>query len=347
MAVFRKVNGKMENMSVNDGERMDTLLEKCVKKSGLGHLLEVPVQLSGGLMHRMFRVKTEKGIFALKLLNDEIMKRPQALRNMRLSERAAEELKNTVPLAGAVQIQGAHVHCCHEHWFMIYPWLEGKSIFPPDIQPVHCAKIGQILADIHCANVQVDSMEIEMPENENREWKQHISLCRDDECKEMMLSLLPCILQWERKGYESALKLGRNQVISHRDLDPKNVMWRGMQPTLIDWEAAGYINPWQEMAECLFYWCDDGNGGMHKDCFQAFIEAYGKKVQLHGAPWQEALNAAYMGPVGWLYYNLRRTAGLEREDEVTVGVRQVKETLRLLQNRERLNNILLAWLQEY
>lgn len=347
MAVCRKENGEMENMSVNDGTVLYALLEKCVEEIGFGHLLEAPEQLSGGLLHRMFRVKTEKGIFALKLLNAQIMKRPLALRNMRLSEKAAEELKRVIPLAGAVQIRGEHVHNCHEHWFMVYPWLEGKSVFPPRIQPAHCTRIGQILAAIHCTDVQVDGIEIETPDVEVREWKQMISLCRDDACKEMMLSLLPCILQWERKGYESALKLATEQVISHRDLDPKNVMWKGMWPILIDWEAAGYINPWQEMAECLFYWCDDGNGGLRKDCFQAFIEAYGKKVQLHGAPWQEALNAAYMGPAGWLYYNLRRTAGLEREDKVPIGVRQVKETLRLLQNRERLNNILLAWLQEY
>ncbi len=337
----------MENISVNDGTVLYALLEKCVEEIGFGHLLEAPEQLSGGLLHRMFRVKTEKGLFALKLLNDEIMKRPQALRNMRLSEKAAEELKSIVPLAGAIQIWGAHVHNCHEHWFMVYPWLEGKSIFPPAIQPAYCMRMGQILADIHGADVQVDGMEIEKPDDENRDWKHLISLCRNDEWKEKMVTLLPCILQWERKGCEAALKLAGEQVISHRDLDPKNVMWQGMQPILIDWEAAGYINPWQEMAECLFYWCDDGHGNLKKGCFQAFVAAYGEKIPLHGAPWQEALNAAYKGCIEWLYYNLRRAAGLEREEEVPMGAQQVKLTLEALQNRERLNNVLFTWLQEY
>lgn len=48
------------------------------------------------------------------------------------------------------------------------------------------------------------------------------------------------------------------QVISHRDLDPKNVMWDGMNPYLIDWEAAGPVNPYQEFLEVALYWVDDG-----------------------------------------------------------------------------------------
>ena len=45
----------------------------------------------------------------------------------------------------------------------------------------HCMRMGQILADIHGADVQVDGMEIEKPDDENRDWKHLIFLCRDDE----------------------------------------------------------------------------------------------------------------------------------------------------------------------
>ena len=52
--------------------------------------------------------------------------------------------------------------------------------------------------------------------------------------------------------------LSQTMVISHRDLDPKNVMWNGSEPLVIDWEAAGYVNPYQEFLEVLNYWADDG-----------------------------------------------------------------------------------------
>ena len=48
--------------------------------------------------------------------------------------------------------------------------------------------------------------------------------------------------------------LSTTTVISHRDLDPKNVMWNYNKPVLIDWESAGYINPMQDLIETAIYW---------------------------------------------------------------------------------------------
>ena len=47
---------------------------------GLGGVLALrPV--SGGLLHKMYRVETTSGIYAVKVLNPEIMQRPTALQN--------------------------------------------------------------------------------------------------------------------------------------------------------------------------------------------------------------------------------------------------------------------------
>lgn len=44
----------------------------------LGKVLEKPVQVTGGFMHRMFKPVTEKGKYVVKLLNPNIMKRSDA-----------------------------------------------------------------------------------------------------------------------------------------------------------------------------------------------------------------------------------------------------------------------------
>lgn len=52
------------------------LLEKLMLECGLGKIIADVEGVSGGLMHRMYKVTTSQGIYAVKHLNAEIMKRP-------------------------------------------------------------------------------------------------------------------------------------------------------------------------------------------------------------------------------------------------------------------------------
>lgn len=52
----------------------------------LGKVLEIPVQVTGGFMHRMFKVVTDKGRYIIKLLNPNIMKRPTAMGNYKIAD---------------------------------------------------------------------------------------------------------------------------------------------------------------------------------------------------------------------------------------------------------------------
>lgn len=36
-------------------------------------------------------------------------------------------------------------------------------------------------------------------------------------------------------------------------------MWKNDVPYIIDWEAAGYINPYEELIQILNYWIVDEN----------------------------------------------------------------------------------------
>ena len=46
-----------------------------------------PVCLSGGFMHKMYKISTQQGIFALKLLNPFVMQRETAMDNFAKAER--------------------------------------------------------------------------------------------------------------------------------------------------------------------------------------------------------------------------------------------------------------------
>ncbi|MBQ6024813.1 MAG: hypothetical protein IJL20_04275 [Lachnospiraceae bacterium] len=49
---------------------------KLIGSYNLGDIKGDILPVSGGLMHKMFKVQTSTGIYAVKYLNPEIMKRP-------------------------------------------------------------------------------------------------------------------------------------------------------------------------------------------------------------------------------------------------------------------------------
>ena len=74
-------------MNVNE------FLNKMIGELNLGNLIEPISQVSGGLMHRMFKVFTDKGRYIVKLLNPNIMKRPTAMNNFNTADKLEEILK--------------------------------------------------------------------------------------------------------------------------------------------------------------------------------------------------------------------------------------------------------------
>lgn len=55
----------------------------------LGECITKPVTVAGGFLHKMYALETTKGKFAVKVLNPQIMLRPNVLKNINNSEKIA------------------------------------------------------------------------------------------------------------------------------------------------------------------------------------------------------------------------------------------------------------------
>ena len=66
-----------------------------------------PMLLSGGFMHKMYRIDTQQGTFALKLLNPFVMQRETAMDNFAKAERIELLLEQQgVPILPALSLDG-------------------------------------------------------------------------------------------------------------------------------------------------------------------------------------------------------------------------------------------------
>lgn len=316
----------------------------------LGTVVKELEQVTGGLLHKMYRVSTDKGEYAVKVLNPEIMKRPVALQNTVNSEKISAAFKSMIPVVAALEINGKQVHELNGAHYMIFDWMEGVSIFPPKITSKNCYVIGDVLGKMHHAKFVVEGM---TPEEDGAlmfPWDKYMELLEVVENEVWAIryqEALSDIKSWNQAACDAQEMLAETLVISHRDLDPKNVMWNGGAPLIIDWEAAGYVNPYQEFLEVVNYWSDDGKDGLLKEHFDALLDAYTQHVKLENVDWDAVFAGSYMGMLGWLEYNVKRALGIEAatEDAVQLGKEQVLGTIKALYAYQEKVLMMKRWLE--
>ena len=111
---------------------MDALLNELMKQTGLGGMTAQPRRVSGGYLHRMYRVQTAEGTYAVKCLNPEIMARPEAMGNYCRAEALEQELEDAgLPIVPALRLQGQKMQAVQGRYFYVFPWVEAKALPEP------------------------------------------------------------------------------------------------------------------------------------------------------------------------------------------------------------------------
>jgi thiamine kinase-like enzyme len=318
-----------------DRAQVTRLCEIC----GLGIAITEPQAITGGLIHRLWRLTTTQGMFAVKQLHAAIMKKPGIRDAFRLSERISAMMAHQgIPAVVALaDSQGEVLHTSGDQAYIVYPWIEGETLSMLSIGVEHARQMGAILAHIHALHLNV-------PEMGTLEWK-HFN---DDDWDILtyqafdlnlpwaypVRAAMPKLVEWTRAYEAVEHTFSQHLVISHTDLDSKNVIWRNAQtPEIIDWEAAGWIHPTMELVNVALSWSGISTGAIRDDIFQATFEGY---LQAGGVLLDSSMNAIYgsMGTwLGWLLFNLRRSLGesVESDEEQQLGIREATNTLAILQ----------------
>lgn len=298
----------------------------------LGKIVDGSNRIFGGLLHRMYAIKTKKGKYAIKALNPKIMLRSGAIQNFSNSEGIANIVSKSVAALPAKRFNEVFIHKVHNQFYLVFDWVDGKSLKSNEINIKHCRKIGTILADIHMADFSELEIVNDCVEREQiADWNYYLQMGKENDMvwTKLMIKTIDKLYEWSTQAKASSRLLETDMVISHRDLDPKNVMWSGEKPIIIDWEAAGYVNPMQELIETALYWSKNEVDNIDKEKFLTFIDAYRNRYGTLKLNWKIVLLSGFLSKLGWLEYNLKRSLGIESSDkeEQSMGTTQVIETI--------------------
>lgn len=307
----------------------DRFFDLAAEKLELEKVIEKPVRVTGGFMHRMFKVVTEKGVYVVKLLNPNIMKRPTARGNYQIADDIEEILKkNNIPAVYALKFNGSKMQEIDNQYFYIFDWYDGKSVNDDEITVFHCNKIGEVLAKIHNIDLKNETFE----RNEiHIDWQKYIELARDMDSPiyDIIKDNVDLFNDSMSKGNAAFKKMPSVKAICHNDMDSKNVLWLGDAFKLIDLECLGYSNPYLELFELALCWSGYENCNINFELFNVFFKAYFENTNLDTNIDWEIMYYGNCGRLEWLEYNIRRALLIECDtaEEQQLGISEVKETV--------------------
>ena len=306
---------------------------------GLGEPLAEPRAVPGGLLHRMWRISAARGDFAVKELNPAIMRRAGIREEYRRTERIAAAMAAAgVPALPALDAAGEPVRAVDGAAALVYPWIDGETLPDTAADPQRARRIGAILARMHALQLEASSLQTPPWEGRvDRDWEPLVrrAAAASLPWADVVRAALPEIAAWLATYQQAMGVLHRTLVVSHRDLDQKNVLWRDAQtPAIVDWESAGPINPTVELAGVALNWSGHEVGQPDAAVFAAAIEGYHEAGgAIHDAG-RDALAGCLGSWLGWLTFNMRRSLGElgSGPDERDLSIRETFASLAALRS---------------
>ena len=309
----------------------------------------------GGLSHRMWRLATARGHFAVKELNrnfDDPGYMPWFERAFAV-ELAALRAGLPLPRPVPVVTTGA---CLAElpspgtrpTTVRVHEWLDGVTVPMDARDPAVAAQVGTILARLHALRlptpVTIGEMLrayggehwhglVERLEAANVSWAPHLSAA---------LAVID-----ELEGFVADARTDPAPLImSHRDAYQNNVIIpEDGRAKLVDWDGAGPVNPRHEVATAALNWAGVHLGEPDPGVARAMTAAYRAGGGEFDAP-RKADFVEFIGDVlSWLEYNIRRTLGerLHDESDRALGDRQARQ---MLENLPRFERSLDSWARD-
>ncbi len=321
---------------------------KAVSKAfGLGPPIAEPSRVYGGLLHHMWKLQTETGAYAIKALSSDIPVKDEKINsNYELTEQiAARFIERGVSAVSALKSKGKHLLEVNGRYFLVYPWVNAMALNANVISEYHALKIAEVLAHIHQIHLEgarPQEMPGELYTTERllniikKAEEFHCPFARDLRAHEQALIGI-------KDAYiRSVAPLQQNQIITHGDLDQKNVLWdEHRQPILIDWEAAAFTNPTYDLINVALNWSGITTEQFDQNLFLKMIETYKKAG---GVVDHSLLPAAFDGACGWIHwmiYNVERACTMGASEQKTLGIAQVNQTLAAMLRLQRLRSGLI------
>ncbi|CAA9300795.1 MAG: aminoglycoside phosphotransferase [uncultured Friedmanniella sp.] len=257
-------------------------------------------RVHGGFANRMYRLDTDQGSFAVKELN---------LLDRRCTYRSEDvfRFERTAFTAGIPMPEPISA----SHRTLVHRWVEGETVPEAPVPPAYAFEIGEILARIHALDVAWPPGPPEEPTA--RDWPElaeRAAATGQPWAGELasrvhtFLAIAEAVEVCERPG---------PVVLTHRDIQPWNLLARAGRPVVLDWELSGLLDLSGELGStALSLAKGPGFDDLDPSIFGSVLEGYvagGGALPPPGPSWFVFMVGGWLGHTRWNI--LRCLAGIE------------------------------------
>jgi aminoglycoside phosphotransferase (APT) family kinase protein len=257
-------------------------------------------RIHGGFANRMYRLDTDQGSFAVKELN--LVDRRSTYRGEDVFRFERSAFAAGIPMPEPISAG---------HDTLVHRWVEGEKVPEAPVSAAYAFEIGEILARIHALDVGWTPALSEEPTA--HDWPELAARAVAtgqpwaDELTsrvETFLAIADFVDTCERPG---------PVVLTHRDIQPWNLLAREGRPVVLDWELSGMLDLSGELGStALSLAKGPGLDGIKPAIFGAVLDGYvagGGALPPSGPSWFVYMIGGWLGHTRWNI--LRCLAGVE------------------------------------
>jgi aminoglycoside phosphotransferase (APT) family kinase protein len=248
------------------------------------------IRVHGGFANRMYRLDTDQGSFAVKELNLVDRRSTYRVEDVFRFERAAfaAGIPMPEPISAGEQT-------------LVHRWVEGDKVPEAPVPPAYAFEIGEILARLHALDVEWTDGSIEEPAA--RDWPELAERAAAtgqpwaDELAshvETFLALAHFVDTCERPG---------PVVLTHKDIQPWNLLARDGRPVVLDWELSGRLDLAGELGStALSLAKGPGFDTIEPAIFRSVLDGYvagGGVLPPSGPSWFAFMIGGWLGFTRW------------------------------------------------
>lgn len=296
------------------------------------------IRVHGGFANRMYRLDTDQGSFAVKELNLLDRRWTYRAQDVFRFERAAFDAG--IPMPEPIS---ASRHT------LVHRWVEGEKMPEAPVPAAYALEIGEILARIHALDVAWTHVSIEDPTS--RDWPELAERATAagqpwagelTSQVETFLAIAHFVDTCERPG---------PVVLTHKDIQPWNLLAREGRPVVLDWELSGMLDLSGELGStALSLAKGPGFDDIQPAIFHSVLDGYvagGGTLPPSGPSWFAFMIGGWLGHTRWNI--LRCLAGVEASTgpDLALSHESVRNGVRglpvLFGRLPELQDLLLRW----
>ena len=292
------------------------------------------IRVHGGFANRMYRLDTDQGSFAVKELNLLDRRSAYHAADVFRFERAA--FAAGIPMPEPISAS---------HHTLVHRWVEGEKVPEAPVSSAYAFEIGGTLARIHALNVAWSHEATEdVASSDWPELAEQATATGQPWAGELtsqvqtFLAIANFVDTCERPG---------PVVLTHRDIQPWNLLAREGRPVVLDWELSGMLDLSGELGSTALSLAkgpgfDDIEPAVFRSVLDGYVAGAGA-VPPPGPSWFVFMISGWLGHTRWNI--LRCLAGVEAStgpdlalshESVRNGLRGLPDLFRRLPELEAL-----------